>query len=80
MTVSDAKTYQTNTQMEHLPFHLRPYRPAQPERLPSRVSRRGLPCPEVWDTYVPRDESDLNGFIRMERKPRKRRHRRGEEE
>ena len=58
--------------MEQLPFHLRPYRPAQPERLPSRVSRRGLPCPEVWDTYVPRDESDLNGFIGVERKVRPR--------
>ena len=32
-------------------------------RLPSRVSRRGLPCPEVHDTYVPKDERDMNGFI-----------------
>jgi len=32
-------------------------------RLPSRVSRRGLPCPEAYDTYEPKDERDMNGFI-----------------
>lgn len=47
----------------------------RPEKqLPSRVSRRGLPCPEVWDTYVPKDEKDMNGFITV--RPRERRVRR----
>jgi hypothetical protein len=30
------------------------------------VSRKGLPCPEVWDTHVPVDEKDDAGFIRVE--------------
>lgn len=47
----------------------------RPEKeLPSRVSRRGLPCPQVWDTYVPKDEKDMNGFISV--RPRERRVRR----
>lgn len=47
----------------------------RPEKeLPSRVSRRGLPCPEVWDTYVPKDEKDMLGFITV--RPRERRVRR----
>ncbi len=29
----------------------------------SRVSRKGLPCPELWDTHVPRSERDVIGFI-----------------
>jgi len=44
----------------------------RPEKeLPSRVSRRGLPCPEVWDTYVPKDEKDMNGFITVRPKHRR---------
>ena len=37
-------------------------------------ARQGLPCPEVWDTYVPKDEKDMNGFITV--RPRERRVRR----
>lgn len=44
----------------------------RPEKeLPSRVSRRGLPCPEVWDTYVPKDENDMRGFITVRPKQRR---------
>jgi hypothetical protein len=35
------------------------------------VSRRGLPCPEVWDTYVPKDENDMRGFITVRPKQRR---------
>ena len=48
---------------------------SRPEpRLPSRVSRRGLPCPEEWDTHEPEDENDMDGFITV--KPKWRRQRR----
>jgi hypothetical protein len=48
---------------------------SRPEpRLPSRVSRRGLPCPEVWDMHVPEDENDMDGFITV--KPKWRRQKR----
>ena len=60
------KTYLINSQMEQVPFHIRP-------ALPSRVSRRGLPCPEVWDTHVPLDEKDMRGFIPVRRPERRRR-------
>jgi hypothetical protein len=36
--------------------------------LPSRVSRKGLPCPEIHDTYRPVDANDMNGFIKVESK------------
>lgn len=36
--------------------------------LPSRVSRKGLPCPEIHDTYRPVNANDMNGFIRVESK------------
>ncbi len=36
--------------------------------LPSRVSRRGLACPEIHDTYRPVDANDMNGFIQVESK------------
>ena len=34
--------------------------------LPSRVSRKGLPCPELHDAYCPIDEHDFGGFIKVE--------------
>jgi hypothetical protein len=37
-------------------------------RLPSRVSRKGLPCPELHDSYRPVDEHDFGGFIKLEPK------------
>ena len=44
----------------------------RPEKeLPSRVSRRGLACPAVRDTYVPRDGKDMNGVSTVRRKPRR---------
>jgi hypothetical protein len=36
-----------------------------PPRLPSRLSRSGLPCPEIWDTHEPEDENDMRGFIKV---------------
>ena len=36
--------------------------------LPSRVSRKGLPCPEIHDTYRPVDANDMNGFIKVDSK------------
>jgi len=47
------------------PNQMNTAKPSEP-RLPSRVSRKGLPCPEVWDTHVPVDEKDDAGFIRVE--------------
>ena len=45
---------------------------SRPEpRLPSRVSRRGLPCPEEWDTHEPEDENDMDGFITVKPKWRR---------
>lgn len=46
---------------------------AQPPRheeklLPSRVSRKGLPCPEIHDTHRPVDDNDERGFIKVEPK------------
>ena len=38
------------------------------KRLPSRVSRKSLPCPELHDSYRPVDEHDFAGFIRVEPK------------
>lgn len=49
--------------------------PHPEKELPGRVSRRGLPCPEVWDTHVPKDEKDMRSFITV--RPRERRVRRG---
>jgi len=44
----------------------------RPEKeLSSRMSRRGLPCPEVWDTYVAKDEKDMRGFITVRPKQRR---------
>ena len=34
--------------------------------LPSRVSRKGLPCPEIHDTHLPVDDNDDRGFIKVE--------------
>ena len=36
--------------------------------LPSRVSRKGLPCPEIHDTHRPVDDEDERGFIKVESK------------
>ena len=41
--------------------------------LPSRVSRRGLPCPEEWDTHEPEDENDMDGFLTVKPKWRRKR-------
>ena len=38
------------------------------KQLPSRVSRKGLPCPELHDAYRPIDEHDFGGFIKVEPK------------
>jgi hypothetical protein len=38
------------------------------KQLPTRVSRKGLPCPELHDSYRPVDEHDFAGFIRVEPK------------
>ena len=38
------------------------------KRLPSRVSRKSLPCPELHDAYRPVDEHDFGGFIKVEPK------------
>ena len=38
------------------------------KQLPSRVSRKGLPCPELHDSYRPVDEHDFGGFIKVEPK------------
>lgn len=54
---------------------LAPPLPHPEKELPGRVSRRGLPCPEVWDTHVPKDEKDMRSFITV--RPRERRVRRG---
>ena len=34
-----------------------------PPVLSSRTSRKGLPCPEEWDSHVPDGPSDMRGFI-----------------
>jgi len=36
--------------------------------LPSRVSRKGLPCPEIHDSHQPVDDEDERGFIKVESK------------
>ncbi len=33
--------------------------------LPSRVSRKGTPCPEIHDTHLPVDENDERGFVKV---------------
>ena len=40
----------------------------QEKLLPSRVSRKGLPCPEIHDTHRPVDDNDERGFIKVESK------------
>ena len=42
-----------------MPSQMKPTEP----KWRSRVSRKGLPCPEIWDTHVPQDENDMRGFI-----------------
>jgi len=43
------------------------YGTATVRKLPSRVSRRGLPCPEIHDTHIPVDENDMRGFISVKK-------------
>ena len=44
-----------------------------PILFPSRVSRKGLPCPEIWDTHIPIDDMDMRGFIEVRKNIRVRR-------
>lgn len=54
-----------NSMVSTPPNQMNTVKPSEP-RLPSRVSRKGLPCPEVWDMHIPVDDKDDAGFIRVE--------------
>ncbi len=66
MYCSQAKPEMPNTRQNNQ-VNTQSSRPEE-KVLPSRVSRKGLPCPEIHDAYRPVDGNDDRGFIKVEPK------------